>query len=146
MAVSEVQVRAKVEALLKELLGHWEMDDDHDYVVRYDSAVTFVRVRPMPSRDDFVINTFSPVARDIPNMKAKAELANLLLDHNAGVYFGKFGWHETSSGGLVVCEQAILASALNAETFGMALSSVVSQANDLDDEIVQRFGGKRWID
>lgn len=146
MTVVEMQVRSKVEALLKDFLGHWEMDDDHDYVVRNESAVVFIRVASSSSGDTCMVNIFSPVATQIPNMKQKTELAGMLLDSNAGVYFGKFGWREVSNGGMVVCEQAILGSSLDKDSFNMALSAVATRANEIDDEIVARFGGKRWID
>ncbi|MBM3266395.1 MAG: YbjN domain-containing protein [Candidatus Sericytochromatia bacterium] len=70
-------------------------------------------------------------------------LMRFLLEKNDDVVFGGFG---IDSDGDVVYQHSILATGMDKEEFRAAVKAVAAVADDFDDEIVSRWGGKRALE
>lgn len=127
--------------LVREGLGFETRDDGKGYRLVFDSSAVFIGFTPW--RDGTVITLTSPILQDIdPDGPGGAAALNLLNDLNKNSFFTKFTFDE----GTFIVEYDLLADRLQADELMNALSVVATSAEVLDDELVDRLGGRPFRD
>jgi len=131
----------RVQPMLKELFG--EMVIAHPefpaFGIRMGSAVANIAI--VPWRDDSA--TINVRAWVVMGAELKPDLLKFLLNKNNSVIFGGFGIDEQ---GDIFFQHTIVAASVDLPELRAAVLAVVSTADDLDDEIVKGWGGRRALD
>ena len=109
------------------------------FVVNFGSAIAYTEVIPWEN-DEAVILTRAYV---VTNVEVTSELMQYLLQENDGLYFGRFALDQD---GNIAFEHTLVGSTCDPEELRLSVISVVKFADDYDDEIVKRWGGKRALD
>jgi hypothetical protein len=144
MSDEVLRVRAKVQEWLVEELSGVVVGtpgvDDFEFTV--DS--TFVRVAVFPFGEGrTVIKVSAPVLYDAP---VTDELKTYVLENAGSWVFGGFRYFEDEGGANVVFQHSILGDYVDKEEFMTSLIAVGATADGLDDELAERFGGRRPLD
>lgn len=114
-------------------------EDEPLFIVNFGSAVASTRVVPWGD-DEALITTRSYVVTDV---EVTPELSYFLLRENNGIYFGRFALDSEND---IVFEHSLVGSACNLIELQHSVMTVIRIADDYDDEIVTRWGGKRALD
>jgi hypothetical protein len=139
--VSVEEVTDKVRRMLVELNGRASVDADGDFVIDFDSATVFVRVLET-STGTVMVRVSSVVLLDVP---LKPELYRWVATESRNFYFGQFEVVEGDDGtGLLLFEHFLLGEYLDIDELGFAVHGMGTNANELDDELQNRFGGRRF--
>ena len=106
---------------------------------------TFVYVRTFPiGAKQAGVEVFSYVVVDVTITE---ELMRYLLTHNLRLMFGGFGLAVDDSGkGAIVLTHTILGESMQRKELYASVSAIARVADDLDDQIVAKFGGKTALD
>jgi T3SS (YopN, CesT) and YbjN peptide-binding chaperone 1/T3SS (YopN, CesT) and YbjN peptide-binding chaperone 3 len=132
------QVAPLVEEALRVFLGveELERDRDGDIPIRAGSAMLFVRtVDSVPP----IVSIFSPV---LVGVERSPDLLEALNEINDRVMFGRVFWH----GGNVVAMTELMALRISPEQIAFACLELGALADRLDDDLRERFGGRRLTD
>jgi len=103
------------------------------------SALVEILVFPW-DENDAVINTRSYV---VVGSELKPDLMRYLLEENAKMIFGAFG---ISPDNEILFEHSIIGSTCNIKELEVSVKAVMEIADEYDDKIVNRWGGKRALD
>jgi hypothetical protein len=103
------------------------------------SALVEVLVFPWDG-DDAIINTRSYV---VVGAELKPDLMRYLLEENAKMIFGAFGISPDSE---ILFEHSIVGSTCDMKELEASVKAVMEIADEYDDKIVDRWGGKRALD
>lgn len=135
------EVYVKVATWMREVYGEAvSFDEDRPVLgLGFGSARVEVRVEPWGS-DDAVIRARAVVVR---GAKVDDELLRFLLHANDESLFGAFGLEKD---GNIVFQHTIVGSTCNPPELRSSVMGVLSAADRFDDEIVERWGGKRAVD
>jgi hypothetical protein len=131
----------KVAGYLKDLFGEFAhpIDDRPMFALSMGSA--FVQVAVFPWRDDdAVVSARSYV---VTGAEYTAELGKFLLEKNDDMRFGAFGLDDS---GDIFFHHAIVGSSCDKNELRTTVMAVIQTADDMDDKIVSRWGGKRASD
>lgn len=126
-----------MQELFKESVVTFE--DEPLFIVNFGSAVASTRVVPW-GEDEALITTRSYVVTDL---EITPDLTYFLLRENNGIYFGRFALDAEND---IVFEHSLVGSACNLVELQHSVMTVIRIADDYDDEIVTRWGGKRALD
>ncbi|MEM2889785.1 MAG: YbjN domain-containing protein [Candidatus Hadarchaeum sp.] len=131
----------KVGTWMKELFGEQAMarQDAPAYGIVVGSSLTQVFVIPWGD-DDATIETMSYV---VTGPELSPELLRFLLEKNFNMRFGAFS---LDGDGDIVFSYGIVGSTSDKEELKASIFAVAKTADEFDDQIVSRFGGKRAID
>ena len=131
----EPEVRARVEALLADLLGADELivDDDGDVPVRWGSAIFYVRVI---DGEPSIVRIFSPMLQGV---KASKRLFRAINDINSQVVTGRMFWLDND---ILVCAE-IVGDHLDRAELEHACHAVATISDAFDDELQREHGGTR---
>jgi hypothetical protein len=100
---------------------------------------TLVDVRVVQVGDSVAVRSSAPVA---VGTRLQPDLLRFLLEKNASIPFGAFG---VDSRGTVVFAHTILASSsMDLAELSASVRSVLLTADEFDDRIVERWGGKTF--
>lgn len=113
--------------------------DEPLFIINLGSAVASTRVIPWET-DDALITTRSYVVTDI---ELTPELTYYLLRENNGIRFGRFALDAEND---IVFEHSLVGSTCDQIELEYSVHTVVKLADNYDDEIVARWGGKRALD
>lgn len=140
LSPAQSQVNAQLRTMLPHLgLGRFhEPQGDGVHVCQRGS--TYVSVRVMDFCGEVAVRSEAPVTI---GSRPEPDLMKFLLNKNAGLVFGAFGM---DSKGTVGFSHTILASSMDAKELGASVRSVLLMADNLDDEIVKRWGGRTMRD
>lgn len=135
-------VKDKVQTYLRELVGSYEVDSDGDYTFRDGSARLFISVQELKERS--FVHVYSILAVDIPETAALYEF----VATRAGDFrYGSLFVRKQDDGAVrVVFDHSLLADFLDPDELKMAVALIAGTADELDTEIVNRFGGKTFHD
>ena len=97
---------------------------------------THVDVRVIAFGDKVAVRSMAPVAI---GSSLAPEMMKFLLNRNAGFIFGAFG---VDPKGTVGFGHTILASSMDVDELGASVRTVLQVADEYDDQIVARWGGK----
>lgn len=130
------QVRRRVRDLVRELADSDEIDydDDGDLVLRFGSAVVFVRVLEQP----LLVRVLSPVLEDVD---AGPALVDRLNNLNGQVHFARL----VLVGTTVWAAIDLFCLPLEPAHVAYALRLVGEVADELDDALQGEFGGKTFF-
>lgn len=136
-SVSAIDVRGRVEQLLKQTLGAHELvvDAFGNWPVRFGSAVYYVRLMQPPQLPP-VVQVFSPVIGDVPK---SAELLDAVNAINAQISFGRVAWVN----GVVVASAELLAQSLDLPELQACCGTIAQVADAYDDSLQAQFGGTK---
>jgi spermidine synthase len=126
---------------IEELFGafHFEAEDAPRFGVAVGSAVAYISVHPW-GNDEVIVVTEARVATDV---KTTPELMAWLLEENHELRFGAFS---LAPDGTVVLRHSLLGNTLDQPEFKESVMSVLFAADKYDDEVVERWGGRRALD
>jgi Putative bacterial sensory transduction regulator len=131
----------KIGPWMKELFG--EFSRPRAELPMFDILVgsAWVTVAVWPWRDDdAVITVFSMV---VTGAEITPDLMKTLLEKNLDVRFGAFGLSEQ---GAIVFQHAIAAASCDKSELRTSVMAVLHTADEMDDIIIQKWGGQRAID
>lgn len=114
-------------------------EDEPLFIVNFGSAVASTRVVAWGD-DEALITTRSYVVTDL---EITQELSYYLLRENNGIYFGRFALDAEND---IVFEHSLVGSSCDQVELKHSVMTVVRLADNYDDEIVARWGGKRALD
>jgi|ERR1035437_321866 hypothetical protein len=127
-----------VEQAVKGFLGTDEIvrDKDGDIPIRQGSALLFVRTMDGAPP---VVRVFSLVLRGVESSQPLLEALNAI---NGQIMFGRVLW----ASGRVIVSAEVSAVGISTEQIAFVCLQVGAQADHLDDELGDRFGGERMFD
>jgi hypothetical protein len=135
-------VKKKVQRILADELGSVEIDRDGDFVVKHESAVTFIQCRPRNNKPDadIVVRAFCPLVTDVPLTPALYEWVAV---DGQEYFFGGCRVLRDDNGktGRVDFGDSIVGGDLDPNELLNLVYSVVFTANALDNELRDKFGG-----
>jgi hypothetical protein len=133
-------LRERVEEYLEEGFGHFHTDEDGDYNLLHESARVFLCPRTWTDTRT-VLRIFSITNVDVP---ASADLLVWLAGENFHLTFGHFAHKEKDRSVWFI--HNLLGDFLDKEELLTAVRMVASQANDYDDRIKEKFGGRLFTE
>ena len=133
-------VKERVRRILIDRLGSCEEDRDGDFTIRNGSARVYIRVNQR-NEDATIVHIWALVALDIP---PTPELFEHIARNADGYFFGHLGMFEGDDGITVTFSHNLLGDYLDAEELMYAVGGVASSADELDDELVAKFGGRTF--
>ena len=136
------RTRTKLEKLLTEAAGGIQTDSRGLFTFPFESTRVFLGVAPLADKYS-VIDIHAVTNFEVP---ASDNLRRFLLEANSKTAFGHVEVAEKDGKALVVFAHRIMGDFLQEDELRSALSCVALTADKLDDEIQQRFGGKRFKD
>jgi len=132
-------VKEKVQRYLIDLLDTVQIDRDGDFSLRHGSARVFVRVSPLGDDGTFVA-VWAITNSDVP---ASPELFRYLATENH-YRFGHMSCFEKDGKAQVHFSHNLLGDFLDPDELKMAVFIVARTADELDDELKSKFGGRRF--
>jgi hypothetical protein len=145
MAPDLEALRAKVQAYLTSE-GPVLVDSDGDYGIRSGSSQTYVRVLAHPNGEASLVTVFTPLLRGVT---PTPELYEYVATHQSGQIFGRLFVSSQEGADTVdlYLDHALLGDFLDREELLYAAYGISGTADDLDDELKEKFGGERfWED
>lgn len=134
-------VRERIAGFLAQSPVEAYRDEVGDFSVPYGSTTAFVNVVEA-SEGYACVEVWAPVVHDVP---LGPELFRFVAE--SGFMFGRLAVERTGDGlGQVIFVHALLGDTLDPEELFVALGAIATTADDLDDELVARFGGRRLAD
>jgi hypothetical protein len=127
--------------MLAGFLGTIQVDGDGAMTFAYESTRVFIEVDAFG--DSSVVNVYAPVALEVP---IGPPLYEWIAKRSDSWAFGHLGLAEFPTGGTVSFRRTFLSEFLSEEQLRHTVGIVATTANELDDEIVSTFGGKRARD
>lgn len=112
------------------------------FQIPYDSSA--VNVTIIDQNERVLIQCYAPVLREVP---PTPELYKWVATEGQNYYFGSYHAAEMDDGTiLLVFEHTLLGDYLDPEEFHSTVGALAGGANEMDEELQQRFGGKRFVD
>lgn len=139
--MGQAQVREKVQRILTDALGSVSIDSDGDFFVRFGSTVVFVHVEGI-DEEATMIESFAIVLDDV---KLTPEVYRWAATEGQRYRFGRAAVVEGDAGvGRILANHTLLGDFLDPEELKWAVIATGRLADDLDDELQGRFGGKKF--
>jgi len=133
-------IRSRVQRMLTDSFDRVEIDRDGDFVIRYESAVTYVSVEE-GFGDGSVVSLRCPLICDV---KITDQLCRWVATEGQRFLLGGcyLNPNENPTTGWVFFKYSITADDLDESELKNAVGAVVVTSNRLDNELRDRFGGK----
>lgn len=131
--------RGRVQRMLTDLLGTVEVDSDGDFTFQHESSRVFVRVLPW-TEDSTVVHVVAYTNLEVP---PSPELFRFIATFDEYA-FGHLGASEQEGSVMVTFSETLLGEFLDPEELKTAVLGVALGANEIDDKIVSRFGGRTF--
>jgi hypothetical protein len=141
VAVDPETTRDRVQRMLAEILGTVEVNQAGLMSFPYESTRVFVEVQPF--NETSVVSVYAIAVLDAP---ITPQLYEYVAKKTDQWLFGHLGLQEAPSGAAVIFRRSLLADFLDIHQLSHLLGVVATTANEIDEEIVQGFGGKRFRD
>jgi len=140
-------IKGKVQRMLTEELGTVKIDRDGDFIITHESAVVFVAVFAINDKEDsdIVIRCTSPMVKDAP---LTSELTKWIAIEGQNFSFGSCSLNPNDDGttAWIYFRYAIVGNDLDSNELISAVYRTVFTANQLDDELKSKFGGKLFTE
>ncbi|MBN2847171.1 MAG: YbjN domain-containing protein [Coriobacteriia bacterium] len=132
------ELRELIARYLDELGLKYLRDSDNDFLVPFGEGVR-VHLVPREFGDDMtVVQIIAPTNLDLD---ITPDLAMFLVQESSQFVFGRLAVHPDSRA--VGFEETLLGSFLNRAELHIAIGVAAAMADKYDDEIQQRFGGRK---
>ena len=135
-----VKLRGLVEDKLTEMLEGYAVDPRGSYVFNFESAHVFVVPAWLPD-ERTVLRVFAITNLDVP---VTGQLSGYLLEKNLNFVLGSFALDAEK--GAVWFNHNLLGQYLDPDELEATVAAVAQTANELDDEIKDRFGGRLFAE
>jgi Putative bacterial sensory transduction regulator len=135
-----VEIRGLIEAKLAEMVDLYFTDDHGNYVLGIASARVFI-VPTWIESGSTIIRVFAITNLDVP---VTPELTQWLLEKNLEFVFGGFALD--GKAGAVWFNHNMLGDFAHPEQLEATLAAVAQTADQYDDEIKERFGGRLYVE
>jgi hypothetical protein len=132
-----LQLKNRVQEWLTEKFNNISVGENGSYSFRIESTRLFVRVGEF-GEENLVIGVSAPVLLGVP---VTQEFKDYVLD--GSFVFGGFDYFEDEEGANLVFRHSILGDYVDKEEFLNSVYAVGITAERLDDELKDRFGGRR---
>ncbi len=132
-------VKDKVQRYLTDLLGSVQVDRDGDFSLRQGSARVFVRVAPLGEDRTFVA-VWAETNLEVP---PSPELYKFIATGNR-YSFGCLRCREADGKVSVIFGHSLLGDFLDPDELKMTVVVVAQTADEIDDEIMTKFGGRKF--
>jgi hypothetical protein len=138
----------KVQRILVSKFGNVTLTED-GFMIREGSTAVQIRVHDFGKATDgspsSVVTIWAPVAREI---KPTPELFRWACTEGQQRYFGRVSVYEEPGGDAchVALDHTLLGDFLDPDELVSGVVFVTLGADELDDQLQKRFGGKRFID
>ena len=141
MAASEPlqALTARLERYLEEIFGGFQRDSDGDFVVGSGSAVVWIRPFELANRIMVRVWSITNVGFTVDD-----ELTRFVAVENGKLLFGSLQLME--DGPALVLGYTLLGEFLNRTELEVAIAAVGATADDYDDVIKARFGGRTFAE
>ena len=140
MNPAEVATALLIERTLQNSPAYRKIDDNL-YVIKQGSAYVMITVVPWGENKAMVRCT----SQLVKGVNVDGPLAKQLLELNAHLRFGAFGWEPTEQ--VVMFTHTILGgTTLDPEELMATLRDVALIADEYDDKLMKKYGGQRMID
>lgn len=136
---SVAAVRDKVQRYLLEVLNRVEVDRDGDFTFQHGSSRIFISVKAVGESSTSVRIT-APIVFEAP---ATPELFKYVATGNTYRY-GHMSCKEEDGKVSIYFSHSLLGDYLDPEELKLATFLLARTADEIDDEIVAKFGGKRF--
>jgi T3SS (YopN, CesT) and YbjN peptide-binding chaperone 1 len=138
---AQKQCYERIVPWLREVFGGAALVREDRPVIGVARGSAFAQVGVFPWGDaDAIITTRAYVVADAD---LNEELLRFLLHENGGMHFGAFGIDDD---GDIFFEHSIVGSTCDKKEIEASVTAVVRAADDYDDLIVARWGGRRALD
>ena len=136
----EKQVHEKIQRMLANRFGSVKIDKDGDFVVKNESAITFVSAIQW-NDDQTIVQIKCPMLVDVP---ITAELTRWIAVEGQRFLFGRtyLNPNEDGKAGWVYFQHNLLGDDLDEPELMDALDAVALTSNKLDNELKTKFGGE----
>lgn len=137
---------AKVERYLKKM-GTYQVLEGGFYRIQEGSAQVLIRVLSFSNGQPFV-RVLSPVLREVKKAGNEAMFEEFSQLNNNWI-IGKIYWaqkEDTPGFGFVMIEHCLLGAFLDYEELLASIQCLAIVADEFDDKLKAKFGGKRFID
>jgi hypothetical protein len=135
-----VGVRTTIETRLSAMFERYLVDEHGNYVLGLETARVFI-VPTWLENEATIVRVFAITNLDVP---VTAELTTYLLAKNLDFVFGGFALDVDN--GAVWFNHNVLGDYMSPEELEATLSAVAQTANQFDDEIKSRFGGRLYVE
>lgn len=115
------------------------LEDQPGFVMTQGSALLYAYVKPWGD-DKAVLQVYAPV---VFGAEMTLDLALYLLHENDSMRFGAFSVGED---GTIFFNHNVVADSIDKEEFKATILAVLMGADEADDDIVARWGGRRCSD
>lgn len=132
-------VRDKVQRYLIDLLGNIEIDRDGDFHFRNGTTHVFVRVAPFADAST-VVSVWAITNADLT---PTADLYKFLATENH-YRFGSLVCDEQDGKALIRFAHNLLGDFLDPDELKMTVAMVARTADEIDDKIKEKFGGRTF--
>lgn len=133
----------KIHTFLRELLGgrFMKLEDNPVFVIPRGSTYIHLFVTPINEDEDekIVLQFITPLVKDIELTK---EVLHFLLRYNHSNSLGSFGLDKDE---WITLNHTLIAETCSQEELGIIVATISSTADDMDDLIIQKWGGSRAI-
>lgn len=144
--MSEVEsVKQRVQAYLTSE-GPVSIDAQGRFMLDFGSTRTFVEVLPHPNGKVTVVRVLAPILFRVPISPALYEYVALHADDWVFGTLGLWPSEEDPSQGMLVMRQSLLGDFLDKDELMYAVYGIGSTVDEIDDDLVVRFGGVRFED
>lgn len=134
-------LREKVQRFLIDQYGSVSIDRDDDFFVKRGSAVVYIRVFTWGDTS-CLVKVWSILTTDVP---LTPDVYRWAAVDGQAYYFGHARVVEGENGlGRIQFEHVLLGDVLDADELNATVHGVASSGDELDDELVARFGGNRF--
>lgn len=140
MAANVAATRDRVRKLLTRLVGSVQVDAEEEFSFAYESTRVFIRV--LAWEESAVVNVYAITNFEVP---ASPDLFRYVATESSWV-FGSLSAQESEGSVTIIFGHTLLGDYLDPEALRTAIAAVAFSADQIDDEIKERFGGKRIID
>ena len=134
--------RAEVRQILIDMFGRIEVTKENELTFPFGSTRIFVDLFGV-TEGSSVVNVYAIATIDVPPVEGLFRFLALNAD---AALFGHLGAVEREGVVDVLFSHRLLADSLDKEELEQTVAVVATTANEVDDVIVQRFGGRRYRD
>ena len=141
MAGDVAGVRSKVQQFLTQNFNDVNIDREGDFSLRNGSARIFVRTRTREGSDITWISLDVPLLLEV---KETPQVFEHVALHADDYVFGHLSAARTDDGLMIYLSHALLGDYLDEPELLRAVGAMLGTADDLDDDLKDKFGGKRF--
>lgn len=119
------------------------IDSDGDLSVSMGSARVFVRVREHPGGEATLVDCWAIALAEVP---VTPDLYEFIATGSDSFIFGHLSLavDDASNTGMVFLSHRLLGDYLDEDELMYVVGGLVSSADDIDDDLKDRFGGRRF--